>query len=351
METRTLVDLNTAGADELTQIPGIGPALAERIVAARPFSSLDDVRRVPGIGPSTLDKIAPYATVGETLVAEAGPAFGEEGMERLGFVDIAPPEAEEEQRVAEIPADLIPLPPLPVVPPWNEEEAEAFVGGETASGALPVAEEVQAVVPPPLPETPPPLPETPPEIAVTAQPPTPPASRVQAKPEAPQIAQPVSTASASKPVTRAQLAWVSLSVFAATLIITLALTLGILVGLNGGLSFASPDDVARVSREVTTLQSKVQTLEQSLTSVQTRLKNLEALSERIQALETAKGDLQRDLDALTKQAGALNTQIQDLKQETTALNTQMEQVRAQSERVQQVMDGLRDLLNSLFPED
>ncbi len=351
METKTLVNLNTAGADELAQVPGIGHVLAERIVATRPFSSFDDVQRVPGIGPLMLDKIALYATVGEVLWEEASPASSEGSVERLGFVDVAPFEAEEEQRIAEVPADLIPLPPLPVVPPWNEEEAEAFVGGETASGPFSVSEEAQAVVPPPLPETPPPLPEAPPETVVAPPPPTPTASRAQPRPEAPQTARPVSTASSSKPVTRAQLAWVSFGIFAATLIITLALTLGILAGLNGGLSFASPDDVARVSREVTTLQSKVQTVEQSLNSVQTRLKNLEALSGRIQALETAKGDLQRDLDALTKQAGALTTQIQDLQQETTALNTQMERVQAQSERVQQVMDGLRDLLNSLFPED
>jgi competence ComEA-like helix-hairpin-helix protein len=64
METKTLVNLNTAEEDELAQVPGIGPALAKRLVAARPFNSLDDVRRVPGIGASTLDRIAPYAPRG-----------------------------------------------------------------------------------------------------------------------------------------------------------------------------------------------------------------------------------------------------------------------------------------------
>ncbi len=351
METKTLINLNTASIDELTQIPGIGPALAERIVAARPFASFDDVRRVPGIGPSTLDKIAPYTTIGEVLFAETKATDVEAIPPGLGFVDMTPLADVGEQRATEIPADLIPLPPLPVVPPWNEEQVEALGGGEAAPGALPVSEENQAVVPPPLPETPPPLPETLPKTVVTAQSPTPPASRAQSRPEAPQVAPPASTASSSKPVTRAQLAWVSFGVFAATLIITLALTMGILMGLNGGLSFASPDDVARISREVTALQSKVQTLEQSLTSVQTRLKNLETLSERIQALETAKGDLQREVDTLATQTKTLNTQVQDLEQATTALNTQMERVQAQSERVQQVMDGLRNLLNNLFPQD
>ncbi len=50
----TRVRLNEASIDELTRLPGIGPALARRIVAARPFATLDELLRVPGIGPKTL---------------------------------------------------------------------------------------------------------------------------------------------------------------------------------------------------------------------------------------------------------------------------------------------------------
>jgi len=32
-----IVNLNTAQSDELTKLPGVGPAMAERITAARPF--------------------------------------------------------------------------------------------------------------------------------------------------------------------------------------------------------------------------------------------------------------------------------------------------------------------------
>lgn len=53
-----LVDVNRAGAGELEALPGIGPVLAQRIVADReergPFASVDDLQRVRGIGPSLL---------------------------------------------------------------------------------------------------------------------------------------------------------------------------------------------------------------------------------------------------------------------------------------------------------
>lgn len=334
METKTLINLNTAEESELAQVPGIGPALAQRIVAARPFDSLDDVRRVPGIGTSTVDRIAPYATITETLPVEAS-------EDTLGFVDIPSEEDsredEEAQPAAEVPADLIPLPPLPVVPPWDEDEAE--VVSEEAESETP--EEVQAVVPPPLPEMPS-------ETAAEAKSPT---LGVELEPEEPQAEDLASTKVPPKPVTRAQLGWVSFGVFVVTLLVTLALGLGILAGINGGLTYASPSEVARVSREVTALRGEAETLGQSLDSVQTRLDSLEGLSGRIEALETARGDLQREVEALTTQAVGLDTRIQDLEQATTTLNTQMERVQAQSERVQEVMSGLRDLLNGLFPEE
>jgi competence protein ComEA len=51
------VRLNEASLDELRRLPGIGPALARRIVAARPFATVDELLRVPGIGPKTLEAL------------------------------------------------------------------------------------------------------------------------------------------------------------------------------------------------------------------------------------------------------------------------------------------------------
>src|SRR5262249_57577135 len=63
------LDLNEAGVDDLARLPGVGPGLAQRIVAARDadgrFSSVDDLRRVRGLGRVRRERLRPPVTVGE----------------------------------------------------------------------------------------------------------------------------------------------------------------------------------------------------------------------------------------------------------------------------------------------
>ena len=54
------VNVNTASQSELEGLPGIGPAMAKRIIAERekqPFQNVDDLLRVKGIGPAKLAKM------------------------------------------------------------------------------------------------------------------------------------------------------------------------------------------------------------------------------------------------------------------------------------------------------
>lgn len=61
--TSGLINLNTASVDELTSLPGIGPAKASAIVENRPYVSVDDLERVPGIGPKTIEQLRDLVTV------------------------------------------------------------------------------------------------------------------------------------------------------------------------------------------------------------------------------------------------------------------------------------------------
>lgn len=62
------ININTASADELTSLPGIGEKLSVRIVAYReengPFANLSDLKNISGIGESKLNAIKDYITLG-----------------------------------------------------------------------------------------------------------------------------------------------------------------------------------------------------------------------------------------------------------------------------------------------
>ncbi|PYP96013.1 MAG: hypothetical protein DMD38_09875 [Gemmatimonadetes bacterium] len=58
------IDLDKADVSEITRLPRVGPALAQRIVAWRtehgPFGSLARLDSVPGVGAKLLDAIRPF---------------------------------------------------------------------------------------------------------------------------------------------------------------------------------------------------------------------------------------------------------------------------------------------------
>jgi competence ComEA-like helix-hairpin-helix protein len=71
------ININTATSEQLQEVPGIGPATAEKILQMRKsygaFKSVDDLLSIKGIGKKRLDKMRKYLTVGKAA-APAKPA-------------------------------------------------------------------------------------------------------------------------------------------------------------------------------------------------------------------------------------------------------------------------------------
>ena len=69
-ELRFQVDLNNAPKNELLQLPGIGPTLAERIVEYReqvePYQNVADLQKIQGIGVKKRESATPYVYIGDS---------------------------------------------------------------------------------------------------------------------------------------------------------------------------------------------------------------------------------------------------------------------------------------------
>ena len=63
------ININTASATDLQQVPGIGPSTAQKILdtrkSYRSFKSVDDLLAIKGIGTKKLEKMRKYLTVGK----------------------------------------------------------------------------------------------------------------------------------------------------------------------------------------------------------------------------------------------------------------------------------------------
>jgi comEA protein len=103
------VNLNTASAEELQLVPGIGPSTADKILQARKsygtFKSVDELQAIRGIGPKRLEKMRKYLTIGKpaqnrkpsTDAASSSKAPAKNSSTQASSTPKSPPPADSEE--------------------------------------------------------------------------------------------------------------------------------------------------------------------------------------------------------------------------------------------------------------
>lgn len=69
------ININTATAEQLQRLPGIGPARAAQIIRLRqkngPFHSVDELRALPRLSDKQFQQLKKHATVGNAAASKA----------------------------------------------------------------------------------------------------------------------------------------------------------------------------------------------------------------------------------------------------------------------------------------
>jgi competence ComEA-like helix-hairpin-helix protein len=366
-EHKILVNLNKAGREELMTLPGVGPAIADRIIASRPFATIADLQRVSGIGLNLVEGIQEMVTVNNDnsatgLPVEAASLEVANAASQEAFADISLPEptpqAEPELSIQAQPpvvseeTEVMEKLPEEAPPPGIFEQVERQ---PIASGEETIVAEAKEELPE---EAPPPgvfvQAAAQPQASMAEEALKPAAesegeANVYAAPEgqttgpqaefAPNV-QPTASAAQPAAVTRSQAWWMAIGTGFLSLILALILSLGVLAAINGGLRFVSPADLNALGRKVDGVTTQTQLLQQDLDGLRTRVNNLEGLSGRVSSVEGQAKQLRTDLDAASQQ-------VQQINQQMTQVSSDIKDLQTQTGRFQGFLDGLKSLLNQV----
>jgi competence ComEA-like helix-hairpin-helix protein len=285
----SLADLNQATAEELDDLPGIGPALAQRIVAYREerggFHALEELAAVPGISRAVYERLADRLTV---------------------------------------------VPPETVRPPTAEETAPAEASEMAV--ALPGAPALQETVSPEIEEA---VPER--RILPADKPPA--AEKAPAPPRVETAAPPPSPPPVHEPPRRTSLSWLWSALLGG--LFGMVFTLLVFAGINGSLDLSSSHAILDVQNRVNNLAAETNSLRGEIGGLRQRLDTLEGLTARMDKAESAVQTLRQETVGLDQRANALESEV-------TSVSEELSTVQAQTQRVTTFFGRLQALLQDVF---
>lgn len=249
MNEKTILQLlNTGDQDTLVGLPGIGPALANRLIAERPFDSLKAVEAVNGISSNLLQRLSdmpqepmPKLSAESESMLDAEPQIVDETPSKPRLTDI-------KERIES----------------GGQKIKEGLSGlGETVKNRGQAARQTMEKLP-------------------------------QKFEEATKSHSSLGTILVSSVITA---------------LVTILLTLIVLGGINGSLKFATSSQIQSMQREASQLSAQVDTLQQDLNDLRGRVDLLEGLGDRTVALEMAQEQLAADQETANEQMTALQTDM------------------------------------------
>jgi competence ComEA-like helix-hairpin-helix protein len=287
-----MVDLNQATAEELGTLPGIGPALAGRIVAYREkqggFQSPQELAAVPGIGRAAYERLADRLTVTPLDVVPL-PGGAEAVPEQPAEEALAPPEAAASQEMP---------------PPEAEESVPALRPEEEdipPAAEAPAAEEVpgpSGVEPGALPSPPAPVRE---------------------------------------PSRRRGLSfsWLWPALLGGLLGMIFALL--VFSGINGSLDLSNSRAVLDLQNRMDNSAAEMKSLRGEVDGLRQRLDTLEGLTARMEKAESAVDTLRQGTEALDQRVDTLESELASVSEDLSAMQAQAQQVTTFFERLQELL--------------